>query len=102
MLSCHVEVSQHVGRDFGAGMTQIAWRVRLVGSGRCADRTPQRGVPTIVLTRVGLRDLQTMSLAAKRNISDFLPWPGRKHEPEILRSAQNGIAVSDAKSLLNR
>ena len=41
-----------LGVIFGAGMTQIAWRARLVGSARCAYRTPQRGVPTVVLTRI--------------------------------------------------
>jgi hypothetical protein len=32
----------------GAGMTKIAWRARMVGSALCADRTPQRGVSTVV------------------------------------------------------
>ena len=47
----HVEVSQHIGHDFWWGMTEIAWRLRMVGSARCTDRTPQRGVPTVVSTR---------------------------------------------------
>ena len=46
-----------LGVIFGAGMTQIAWRTRLVGSARCADRTPQRGVPTVVLTRIDFERL---------------------------------------------
>jgi len=48
---------------FGAGMTQIAWPARMVGSARCADRTPQRGVPTVVSTRIDFKSVQTMSLA---------------------------------------
>jgi hypothetical protein len=46
-----------LGVIFDAGMTQIAWRSRLVGSARCADRTPQRGVPTVVLTRIDFERL---------------------------------------------
>jgi len=46
-----------LGVIFGAGMTQIAWRARLVGSARCADRTPQRGVPTVVLTLIDFERL---------------------------------------------
>ena len=46
-----------LGVIFGAGMTQIAWRARMVGSARCADRTPQRGVPTVVLTRIDFERL---------------------------------------------
>ena len=42
---------------FGAGMTQIAWRARLVGSARCADRTPRRGIPTVVLTSIDFERL---------------------------------------------
>jgi hypothetical protein len=44
-----------LGVIFGAGMTQIAWRARMVGSARCADSrtlSGQRGVPTVVLTRI--------------------------------------------------
>ena len=29
----------------------------MVGSARCADRTPQRGVPTVVLTRIDFERL---------------------------------------------
>ena len=46
-----------LGVIFAAGMTQIAWRARMVGSARCADRTPQRGVPTVVLTRIDFERL---------------------------------------------
>src|SRR6476620_10347157 len=46
-----------LGVIFGAEMTQIAWRARMVGSARCADRTPQRGVPTVVLTRIDFERL---------------------------------------------
>ena len=46
-----------LGMIFGAGMTQIAWRARMVGSARCADRTPQRGVPTFGLTRIDFESL---------------------------------------------
>ena len=48
-----------MGVIFGAEMTQIAWRARMVGSARCADRTPQRGVPIVVLTRIDFERLTT-------------------------------------------
>ena len=56
-----------LGVIFGAGKTQIAWRSRLVGSERCADRTPQRGVPTVGLTGVNFERLtnNVMSSEAK-------------------------------------
>ena len=50
-----LSVAKHLGLIFGAGMTQIAWPARMVGSARCADRTPQRGVPTVVLTRIDFK-----------------------------------------------
>ena len=50
---------------FGAGMTQIAWRARLVGSARCADRTPQRGVPTVVLSRIDFERLTNDVISSK-------------------------------------
>ena len=54
---------------FGAGMTQIAWPARMVGSARCADRTPQRGVPTVVLARIDFERLANDVISSEANIS---------------------------------
>jgi len=51
-----------LGVIFGAGMTQIAWRAGLVGSARCADRTPQRGVPTVEILRFAQNDMTSESV----------------------------------------
>src|SRR4029077_14365589 len=61
---------------FGAGMTQIAWRARLVGSARCADRTPQRGVPTVVLTRIDFERLTIDVMLSEAKHLWFIPLSG--------------------------
>jgi len=64
-----LRVSNIVERDFSCGMTQIGWRARMVGSARCADRTPQRGVPTVEILGFAQNDLRGVlnSVDAARN-----------------------------------
>jgi hypothetical protein len=41
----------------------------MVGSARCADRTPQRGVPTVVLARIDFERLANDVISSEANIS---------------------------------
>ena len=77
VISCHVEVSQHEG-DFWCGDDII----NKDGYALCKT--------SLSLRTLILRYLRTLSLAAKRNISDLLPIRSNMRT-EILRFAQNDI-----------
>jgi hypothetical protein len=69
-----------LGVIFDAGMTQIAWRARMVGSARCADRTPQRGVPTVVLTRIDFERLTNDVISSEAKHLSFLDVTGARND----------------------